>query len=165
MRLVRFVRAEAPAVGASWVVRVRGFVEPLVRSLVSSRPGRWILLLVAVLVTIGWMTAEFGPQVLAFTLFSPVSSTIILLICVAGVASVNWIRERAELIKRSNVRAGRCPACAYPIGELEPEADGCVVCPECGAAWRVGDPRYTLVGKNVVVVRSEPGTEAGSKAG
>jgi hypothetical protein len=31
---------------------------------------------------------------------------------------------------------GRCPQCAYRLSDLKPEADGCVVCPECGAAWR-----------------------------
>lgn len=32
---------------------------------------------------------------------------------------------------------GRCPGCIYEIRALTPEADGCVVCPECGGAWRV----------------------------
>jgi hypothetical protein len=31
----------------------------------------------------------------------------------------------------------RCPSCAYGIGHAEAEADGCVVCPECGAAWKI----------------------------
>lgn len=29
----------------------------------------------------------------------------------------------------------RCPSCAYNIARVEPDADGCVVCPECAAAW------------------------------
>ncbi len=35
--------------------------------------------------------------------------------------------------------AGECGACAYPISTLPPEADGCTVCPECGAAWELED--------------------------
>ncbi len=31
----------------------------------------------------------------------------------------------------------RCASCAYSLKELSPEADGCVVCPECGGAWRL----------------------------
>lgn len=31
----------------------------------------------------------------------------------------------------------RCPACATDLGNGEPEPDGCTVCPECGAAWRL----------------------------
>lgn len=30
---------------------------------------------------------------------------------------------------------GRCPACAYSIRTINRADDGCVVCPECGAAW------------------------------
>jgi hypothetical protein len=30
-----------------------------------------------------------------------------------------------------------CPACGYSIRELAAEPDGCTVCPECGAAWRL----------------------------
>ena len=29
----------------------------------------------------------------------------------------------------------RCPACAYALDHLHQESDGCVICPECGAAW------------------------------
>lgn len=35
-------------------------------------------------------------------------------------------------------QAGRCGSCGYPIGGAA-EADGCVVGPGCGAAWRVGE--------------------------
>jgi hypothetical protein len=35
------------------------------------------------------------------------------------------------------LKQGLCPACAYAIRGGTPESDGCVVCPECGAAWRV----------------------------
>lgn len=36
-------------------------------------------------------------------------------------------------------RAGLCASCGYRIDEIEPEDDGCTVCPECGAAWRLQD--------------------------
>ncbi|MCL4741201.1 MAG: hypothetical protein KJZ54_03270 [Phycisphaerales bacterium] len=45
------------------------------------------------------------------------------------------------------VRAGFCPSCDYRIDEIEASADGMLVCPECGAAWRT-DRR---------VVRTAPG--------
>ncbi len=32
---------------------------------------------------------------------------------------------------------GHCPSCGYDLTELPREDDGCVVCPECGAAWAV----------------------------
>lgn len=43
-----------------------------------------------------------------------------------------------ERIARSLTRAGLCAGCGYPIVDLDPEPDGCQVCPECGGAWRVG---------------------------
>lgn len=39
-----------------------------------------------------------------------------------------------ELIAR-----GTCACCEYEIAGLPIERDGCVVCPECGAAWKVMD--------------------------
>jgi hypothetical protein len=32
----------------------------------------------------------------------------------------------------------RCPSCGYSLGDLAAQPDGCTVCPECGAAWRLG---------------------------
>ncbi len=45
-----------------------------------------------------------------------------------------WIRNW----KRRFMELGRCPTCQYSIASLEPESDGCTVCPECGGAWRLG---------------------------
>ena len=66
-----------------------------------------------------------------------------ILLALAGVAApLAWMviphaigTEPAWFIARM-IRAGRCPACAYPLAGLAPQADGCIVCPECGAAWR-----------------------------
>jgi len=33
--------------------------------------------------------------------------------------------------------SGLCPSCGYGIVGVRCEADGCTVCPECGAAWRM----------------------------
>jgi hypothetical protein len=54
-----------------------------------------------------------------------------------------WARdaERAR-IAPTLLGAGRCASCAYPIAKLPPEPDGCVACPECGAAWKF-DPEWT----------------------
>jgi hypothetical protein len=37
----------------------------------------------------------------------------------------------------------RCPSCLYKFGHAVAEGDGCVVCPECGAAWRLGGDAAT----------------------
>lgn len=30
-----------------------------------------------------------------------------------------------------------CPSCGYHLQGLAPDPDGCTICPECGAAWRL----------------------------
>ena len=35
------------------------------------------------------------------------------------------------------LRVRLCPSCGYSLYECESESDGCTVCPECGAAWRM----------------------------
>jgi len=42
-----------------------------------------------------------------------------------------------EDARRSLIRATACPSCGYSLRDVTPEADGCTVCPECGAAWRL----------------------------
>lgn len=44
---------------------------------------------------------------------------------------------RQLIVFRINV--GECPACCYSLSGLVVEQDGCVVCPECAGAWRLGD--------------------------
>lgn len=46
---------------------------------------------------------------------------------------------RAGTIARVMLEAHRCPACAYSLERVPPQSDGCVVCPECSAAWRLPD--------------------------
>jgi hypothetical protein len=42
----------------------------------------------------------------------------------------NWARS-------TRVKRGRCASCRYSLIGVSAAPDGCVVCPECGAAWRV----------------------------
>ena len=53
---------------------------------------------------------------------------------------VLWLIPRLErLYERAHVNAAaslsRCAWCFYPLDEIPPGADECVVCPECGGAW------------------------------
>jgi hypothetical protein len=47
---------------------------------------------------------------------------------------------RLELIRRAMLVDHRCPQCAYQLALLPLEPDGCTVCPECGAAWKLASP-------------------------
>jgi hypothetical protein len=55
-----------------------------------------------------------------------------------GVFGVVVAEHAAMQRARRLVRFGQC-TCGYRLEALQVEDDGCVVCPECGAAWRVGD--------------------------
>jgi hypothetical protein len=39
-------------------------------------------------------------------------------------------------IARDLIAKGLCPQCGYSFAGVQPQEDGCVVCPECEAAWR-----------------------------
>ncbi|MEX2219225.1 MAG: hypothetical protein WD749_10760 [Phycisphaerales bacterium] len=62
-----------------------------------------------------------------------------------AVGAAAWILVVRRLIQpwfertalTAMVTAGFCPSCGYGLAELNPEPDGCRVCPECGAAWRM----------------------------
>jgi hypothetical protein len=45
-------------------------------------------------------------------------------------------RRRAGPLVAGYLASARCGACGYALAGLPPAADGCVVCPECSAAWR-----------------------------
>lgn len=55
-----------------------------------------------------------------------------------GLLSI-WLSRR--MIRRMNAPpaslADMCAACTHSLTGVSTDSDGCVVCPECGAAWRV----------------------------
>lgn len=67
----------------------------------------------------------FGPAVVPFGFF-----------IFQNVSTHPKVVEGRARVVRSLTRAGICPGCGYSLAELEPETDGCRVCPECGGAWR-----------------------------
>ena len=42
-----------------------------------------------------------------------------------------------SLVRARRRRRWLCPSCRFPLCDMLQEADGCTVCPECGAAWRL----------------------------
>lgn len=106
-------------------------------------PGESLLPLVlwfGGLTTLVVMALVMGPTVLAVSLFSPVSSTLIVLtLLLAGWLGRSLVRFR-ERTRRAMIRAKRCPSCTYELGDVEPGLDGCTQCPECGSAWNLNPP-------------------------
>jgi hypothetical protein len=54
-------------------------------------------------------------------------------------------RTSSTSLAATAISMGVCGSCGYSLEHLQPEADHCVVCPECGAAWklfRITRPHY-----------------------
>lgn len=45
--------------------------------------------------------------------------------------------KHPKLLRRAILARKHCLWCKYDISSLEAASDGCTVCPECGAAWRL----------------------------
>jgi hypothetical protein len=84
----------------------------------------------------------------------------VLLLVLAVLAVLPTILTRRLFFRRRGrrlmLRERRCVACDYDLRGLPPEPDGCTICPECGAAWR-------LEGEGTEGQRDE-GTEGGDSA-
>lgn len=49
-------------------------------------------------------------------------------------AGRRYVRDRYH---RVFLAKAYCPSCGYHLVGARAEGDGCIVCPECGAAWRL----------------------------
>ncbi|QOI99054.1 MAG: hypothetical protein HRU70_00520 [Phycisphaeraceae bacterium] len=99
---------------------------------------------------LGFLAASEGAIVVGLCILSPVLSTMMFNVIGTGVRLAEAANARGAWLKCRMIRVGRCPSCAYPIAGLAPEPDGCVVCPECAAAWSA-DGRYDREPRTVVV--------------
>src|SRR5690606_24881404 len=57
----------------------------------------------------------------------------VLVIAFLGIIRPYW---RGRAIVGAH-RLGACACCGYDLRKGVPDLDGCTVCPECGAAWRL----------------------------
>lgn len=138
--------------------------------LVPSRPDErarwpWTLLpqyvlppLVILLALAAWglLVWSEGPSVVAVTVFSPISSTLIF----AGIALCLWqvrcLSRHAAASRAAMVARRECPGCTYPLAlpnhaaqlnrshepgdQLPPNHSRC---PECGSVWNLSPTRDT----------------------
>lgn len=47
-----------------------------------------------------------------------------------------WSKRQVWVMRCRLMGSDRCFGCGYSMIRAQPESDGCVVCPECGAAWQ-----------------------------
>ena len=95
--------------------------------------------------TIFWMKGipfGLGVMLLYWVWFG--SASILTSICggaLYGLLMGIYLRRRswrsAPAGRRAMLAFHVCPSCGFDLSALSPEPDGCVVCPECAAAWRL----------------------------
>lgn len=72
---------------------------------------------------------------LGLMIFSPVAVPLITLSLATSRGVLGLGGTLPGRMRRAMLALHRCPACGYDLSVSEPGPDGCVVCPECAAAW------------------------------
>jgi hypothetical protein len=71
----------------------------------------------------------------------PVDSVLVFFAIGAVVALIGLThrlpRADRETVVEALLSERRCASCVYDLSTISPEPDGCRVCPECGAAWKL----------------------------
>jgi len=104
-----------------WITYVPGIAAACVTAVV------WVL----VVRLFFWKWFTTGTMVAGSVIASIVVSIVTERLIGTGLHSRQWDKFVAAYTK-----AGQCPSCGYGLRGLPITEDGCVVCPECTAAWR-----------------------------
>lgn len=149
---------EAPSLGAmdarpfvAWIRWARRALREIA-SVAFTRPVLIGVVVGAGIAALIVLTVRVGPFALAVTLFSPVSSTLIVVALTAGVAIMSSASRVLARSRRRIVDRARCPACLYSLGEIEADRDEITTCPECGGGWdmRPLGPTEVVIVRGVV---------------
>ena len=96
---------------------------------------------VPMLAAIAWpgFIFAFIPNGPIFSLHGLAACVLMLVPCILAFAAIRLVDHKIKVpaIVMYRLRQMRCGCCDYGIGAISPEADGCTVCPECGAAWKL----------------------------
>lgn len=106
---------------------------------------RWMIrlsmvaIVTAVVVGLGltsaWIRIHWGAKEMWWFCFGGGFAFVSVLLGLSSIRESGWLTR----YMRGMIPLRRCPVCTYNLSGLECEADGCTVCPECGAAWRLPD--------------------------
>lgn len=108
-------------VGGFWTAHIH-------RSSIISLLAAFLCVLLASFIQQHWpAVGDFGSCLIAFATVSP------LVLMTRGW----WWRDLAPRYRDMLTLNRRCAGCALDLSSIEPEPDGCTVCPECNAAWRL----------------------------
>ncbi len=138
---IRDDRGRRVPLGTVWGMRVVSTTIPEgSRQRMEAKIGSELRWKYKVRVIVGGVLAYFALNIVIDTLvpgnvpsWTP-GLTLVPCVVVIVWASRHFIRGRYPRIILAH---GFCPACGYNLAQLDPHEDGCTVCPECGAAWRI----------------------------
>lgn len=160
----RTVRVPITRIG--WVYRLwrsrldtshRGLRRALWRT--ARRPAVWLAVVgVLLLMALVLLTLKDTATGLGLLIISPVAMPLLALALVTARGLIGLGRELPPRLRGDTLAMGRCPVCNYDLLALTAEADACVTCPECGAAWNwdaIGD-RGGREAEVVVIDRATP---------
>jgi len=114
--------------GALAALRPRGRLRRLAGG------GFVLLLALAVLPSLGtdpMALLQSGPTGLGLFVF------VLFGVVFAAAIFVSDAGRAPTVVRRVLLEHSLCPGCASDLLDVEPNSDGCTVCPECGAAWKL----------------------------
>jgi len=71
----------------------------------------------------------------------------------------------ADHLIRSALSCGRCASCGHGIGGMPADAEGFIVCAECGASWRANDVDDGSAGQWAATLADALESSGGAKSG
>lgn len=102
----------------------------------ARKPAVWLALGgIGLLITLVLLTLQDTAMGLGMLVISPVAAPILALALVTGRGLIGLGGDLPRIIRAALLQAERCPLCEYELGQLDCQPDGCITCPECGAAW------------------------------
>lgn len=91
---------------------------------------------IAVMVLSFWFIRIIFIQYGYTTLLAEVASFVFAL-GIAQIVSVFRYKPMLEWLASRRLSFYQCGSCLYQLDGINPDPDGCTLCPECGAAWKL----------------------------
>jgi hypothetical protein len=86
---------------------------------------------------ISFFLIRYTFHLLGFTSKYTFLISMIFAFCAGQFVSMFRYRPMLEWIAGRRLGMCQCASCQYALDGILPEPDGCTVCPECGAAWKL----------------------------
>jgi hypothetical protein len=96
----------------------------------------WLTLLAAILIVMLVVLLIRDTAVgLGLLVISPVMAPLVAFGLLSARGLLGFGGDLPRRMRLAALSRSRCPCCRYDLATLPAEPDGCLTCPECGAAW------------------------------